>query len=115
MKEDEFYPTTVDYRAGYNWGSVRATTNMTWANENYLTYNTTLGEDHDISAMAGFSMQNWKLETTRITSYNVCYTKLLRVLLMLDCKYGRTIQEISERFVVSQRTVYRYFDTFKQA
>ncbi len=64
MKEDEFYPTTVDYRAGYNWGSVRATTNMTWANENYLTYNTTLGEDHDISAMAGFSMQNWKLETT---------------------------------------------------
>jgi TonB-linked SusC/RagA family outer membrane protein len=64
MKEDEFYPTTVDYRAGYNWGSVRATSNMTWANENYLTYNTTLGENHDISAMAGFSMQNWKLETT---------------------------------------------------
>ncbi len=39
---------------------------------------------------------------------------MLEVLLMLDCKYGRTIQEISERFVVSQRTVYRYFDTFKQ-
>ena len=33
---------------------------------------------------------------------------------MLDCKYGRTIQEISERFDISQRTVYRYFDTFKQ-
>jgi len=64
MKEDEFYPTTVDYRAGYNWGAVRAITNMTWANENYLTYNTRLGESHEISAMAGFSMQDWKLETT---------------------------------------------------
>jgi proteasome accessory factor C len=42
------------------------------------------------------------------------FQKMLEVLLMLDCKYGRTIQEISERFVVSQRTVYRYFDTFKQ-
>lgn len=42
------------------------------------------------------------------------FQKMLEVLLMLDCKYGRTIQEISERFVISQRTVYRYFDTFKQ-
>ncbi|MHC1732117.1 MAG: SusC/RagA family TonB-linked outer membrane protein [Bacteroidales bacterium] len=64
MKEDEFYPTTVDYRAGYNWGAVRARTNMTWANENYLTYNTTIGEGHDVAAMAGFSMQDWKMETT---------------------------------------------------
>ncbi len=64
MKEDEFYPTTVDYRAGYNWGAVRARTNMSWANENYLTYNTTIGEAHDVAAMAGFSMQDWKMETT---------------------------------------------------
>ncbi len=64
MKEDEFYPTTVDYRAGYNWGSVRARTNMTWANENYLTYTTTLADAHEISAMAGFSMQDWRMETT---------------------------------------------------
>lgn len=42
------------------------------------------------------------------------FQKMLEVLLMLDCKYGRTIHEISERFAVSQRTVYRYFDTFKQ-
>jgi predicted DNA-binding transcriptional regulator YafY len=42
------------------------------------------------------------------------FQKMLEILLMLDCKYGRTIQEISERFDVSQRTVYRYFDTFKQ-
>ncbi len=64
MKEDEFYPTTVDYRAGYNWGAVRARTNMTWANENYLTYSTAIGEGHEIGAMAGFSMQDWKMETT---------------------------------------------------
>jgi len=42
------------------------------------------------------------------------FQKMLEILLMLDCKYGRTIQEISERFDVSSRTVYRYFDTFKQ-
>lgn len=41
------------------------------------------------------------------------FQKMLEILLMLDCKYGRTIQEISDRFGVSQRTVYRYFDTFK--
>jgi predicted DNA-binding transcriptional regulator YafY len=32
----------------------------------------------------------------------------------LDCQYGRTITELSERFEISQRTVYRYLDTFKQ-
>ncbi|MGC6415065.1 MAG: HTH domain-containing protein [Bacteroidia bacterium] len=42
------------------------------------------------------------------------FQKMLEVLLMLDCKYGRTIQELSDRFDISQRTVYRYFDTFKQ-
>ncbi|WP_304142284.1 YafY family protein [Mesoflavibacter zeaxanthinifaciens] len=43
------------------------------------------------------------------------FQKMLEVLLMLDCKYGRTISELSERFDMSTRTVYRYFDTFNQA
>ena len=43
------------------------------------------------------------------------FQKMLEVLLMLDCKYGRTIQELSNRFEMSTRTVYRYFDTFNQA
>jgi len=42
------------------------------------------------------------------------FQKMLELLLMLDCKYGRTIPELSERFEISQRTVYRYFDTFKR-
>lgn len=42
------------------------------------------------------------------------FQKMLEVLLLLDCKYGRTIAELSERFEISQRTVYRYLDTFKQ-
>lgn len=40
--------------------------------------------------------------------------KMLEILLLLDCNYGRTISEISRRFELSERTVYRYFDTFKQ-
>ena len=64
MKEDEFYPTTIDYRAGYNSGAVRATNNLTWANENYLTYNKTFNEVHNVSLLGGFSQQAWKLETT---------------------------------------------------
>lgn len=42
------------------------------------------------------------------------FQKMLEVLLLLDCQYGRSIAEISERFEISQRTVYRYLDTFKQ-
>ncbi|MFC6876907.1 helix-turn-helix transcriptional regulator [Flavobacterium myungsuense] len=42
------------------------------------------------------------------------FQKMLEVLLLLDCQYGRTITELSERFEISPRTVYRYLDTFKQ-
>lgn len=42
------------------------------------------------------------------------FQKMLEVLLILDCEHGRTIQEIADKFQVSQRTVYRYIDTFKQ-
>ena len=41
------------------------------------------------------------------------FQKMLEVLLLLDCQYGRTIAELSERFEISPRTVYRYLDTFK--
>mgnify|MGYP001102963347 CR=1 FL=1 len=42
------------------------------------------------------------------------FQKMLEVLLMLDCKYGRTISELSDRFDISKRTVYRHYDTFKK-
>jgi len=64
MKEDEFYPTTVDYREGYNSGAVRSTNNLTWATESYLTYIKSFNNVHHFSALAGFSQQEWKLETT---------------------------------------------------
>ncbi|MBJ2176048.1 TonB-dependent receptor [Aureibaculum sp. A20] len=62
MKEDEFIPSTLDYRAGYNSGSVRAINNLTWGNETYLSYNKTIKEDHNLSALAGMSFQKWKYE-----------------------------------------------------
>lgn len=64
MQEDEFFPTSVDYRAGYNEGRVRATQNFTWMNENYFTYDKTLNENHNLSFLLGMSEQKWKYQTT---------------------------------------------------
>ncbi|MFB9056865.1 SusC/RagA family TonB-linked outer membrane protein [Mariniflexile ostreae] len=62
MKEDEFIPSTLDYREGYNSGAVRAINNLTWGNETYLSFNTQLGDSHNLSALAGFSFQKWQYE-----------------------------------------------------
>lgn len=64
MKEDEFMPSILDYREGYNTGAVRSTNNLTWANENILRYNRTFGSDHNFGALLGFSLQDWKYERT---------------------------------------------------
>lgn len=64
MKEDEFIPSSLDYREGYNSGAVRALNNLTWGNETYLTYDKQFNENHNFSALAGFSFQNWKYERT---------------------------------------------------
>ncbi|WP_299670419.1 TonB-dependent receptor [uncultured Polaribacter sp.] len=64
MKEDKFLPATLDYREGYNSGEVRAINNLTWGNETILTYNKQFKEDHNFSALAGFSFQNWQYERT---------------------------------------------------
>lgn len=64
MKEDEFIPSTLDYREGYNSGSVRAINNLTWGNETFLSYNTSLNKNHNLSALAGMSFQKWKYERT---------------------------------------------------
>lgn len=64
MKEDEFMPSILDYREGYNTGAVRSTNNLTWANENFLRFNRVFDEDHNVGALAGFSFQNWKYERT---------------------------------------------------
>ncbi len=62
MKEDEFIPSTLDYREGYNSGKVRAINNLTWGNETFLTFNRQLGESHNLSALAGISFQDWNYE-----------------------------------------------------
>jgi predicted DNA-binding transcriptional regulator YafY len=39
--------------------------------------------------------------------------KLLEILMMLNCKYGRTLQEICNEFDISERTTYRYIETIR--
>ena len=63
MQEDYFMPSILDYRVGYNVGSVRSTSNLTWANENYLTYNKTIN-DHNFGSVLGLSLQEWKYKVT---------------------------------------------------
>jgi len=64
MKEDEFMPSILDYREGYNTGSVRSTGNLTWGNESYFTYNKVLNEDHNFGALLGVSFQKWRRDRT---------------------------------------------------
>lgn len=64
MKEDEFMPSILDYREGYNTGAVRNTHNLTWGNESYLRFNRVVQNDHNISALLGFSFQDWRYERT---------------------------------------------------
>lgn len=64
MKEDEFLPSTLDYRPGYNSGAVRSINNLTWGNETYVTYDNQFDEIHNLSALTGLSFQKWKYERT---------------------------------------------------
>ncbi|SKB73793.1 TonB-linked outer membrane protein, SusC/RagA family [Parapedobacter luteus] len=64
MKEDEFMPSILDYREGYNTGAVRSINNLTWGNENFFQYDRTFGDGHHVGGVAGFSFQNWRYERT---------------------------------------------------
>lgn len=59
-----FLPTTA--QGGLNvvppqpaTGSSSFNTNYSWINENTLTYQTTVGNDHNLEALVGFSSQKW--------------------------------------------------------
>ncbi|MFD2556213.1 SusC/RagA family TonB-linked outer membrane protein [Sphingobacterium tabacisoli] len=64
MKEDEFMPSILDYREGYNTGAVRTSGNLTWGNESYFTYNKSIANAHNIGAVAGMSFQRWRYDRT---------------------------------------------------
>jgi len=64
MKEDDFMPSILDYREGYNTGSVRNVNNLTWGNENFFRFDRVFNDDHHVGALAGFSFQKWKYERT---------------------------------------------------
>ncbi|AWW28874.1 TonB-dependent receptor [Echinicola strongylocentroti] len=64
MKEDTFIPSTLDYREGYNSGSVRSTNNLTWSNENIVTYQKQVDGKHNVGGLVGFSYQDWDYERT---------------------------------------------------
>ncbi|WP_229683441.1 SusC/RagA family TonB-linked outer membrane protein [Echinicola rosea] len=64
MKEDTFIPSTLDYREGYNTGSVRSTNNLTWSNENIVTYQKQIYGKHNLGGLLGFSYQDWDYERT---------------------------------------------------
>lgn len=64
MKENTFIPSVLDFREGFNTGSVRSSNNVTWANENILTYQKQFAGSHNFGALAGFSFQDWNYERT---------------------------------------------------
>jgi len=64
MKEDEFMPSILDYREGYNTGAVRSSGNLTWGNESYFTYTKNIADKHHIGAVFGMSFQKWRYDRT---------------------------------------------------
>ncbi|EFK56997.1 SusC/RagA family TonB-linked outer membrane protein [Sphingobacterium spiritivorum] len=64
MKEDEFMPSILDYREGYNTGGVRSTGNLTWGNESYFTYTKNIDNKHNFGAVLGMSFQKWRYDRT---------------------------------------------------
>lgn len=64
MKEEEFMPSILDYREGYNTGAVRSSGNLTWGNETYLTYNKSLDGIHNFGGVLGVSFQKWRYDRT---------------------------------------------------
>lgn len=64
MKEDEFMPSILDYREGYNTGAVRSSGNLTWGNESYFTYTKNVADKHNIGAVFGMSFQKWRYDRT---------------------------------------------------
>ncbi|WP_433902574.1 SusC/RagA family TonB-linked outer membrane protein [Sphingobacterium puteale] len=64
MKEDEFMPSILDYREGYNNGAVRSSGNLTWGNESYFTYAKSVANAHNIGAVLGISFQKWRYDRT---------------------------------------------------
>lgn len=64
MKEDEFMPSILDYREGFNSGAVRSSGNLTWGNESYFTYTKNIADKHHIGAVFGMSFQKWRYDRT---------------------------------------------------
>lgn len=64
MKEDEFMPSILDYREGYNTGAVRSSGNLTWGNESYFTYSNSIFDAHNFGAVLGMSFQKWRYDRT---------------------------------------------------
>ncbi len=64
MKEDEFMPSILDYREGYNTGGVRSSGNLTWGNESYFTYNKSINSEHNFGGVLGMSFQKWRYDRT---------------------------------------------------
>ncbi len=64
MKEDEFMPSILDYREGYNTGGVRSSGNLTWGNESYFTYTKSIANNHNFGGVLGMSFQKWRYDRT---------------------------------------------------
>lgn len=64
MKEEEFMPSILDYREGYNTGAVRNIGNLNWGNESYFTYQKSLNNVHNFGGVLGMSFQKWRFDRT---------------------------------------------------
>ena len=58
LKEDQFFPSTIfSFGGAQRTAATRYLQDLGWINENWLTYNTSFNEQHNLNLLLGFSQQ----------------------------------------------------------
>ncbi len=93
LKDVLFYPSTTlqAIRGGIEGqGQFSSSENITWLNENTLTYNTSFSDVHNFTFLAGFTMQETEFDFSDILGQNFANDNLTALSLAADITSGST-------------------------
>ncbi len=68
MYDNDFYQTSLAHTNGQTNGQYKTTKVIDWLNENIVTYNPNLGDNHSLNFMAGFTAQKTNYYNSNMTA-----------------------------------------------